>query len=446
MIFKNLRGPNIFDKIIIFSILLMPIALVSGPAIPNILRFLIIIFGCTIFFKKINSSFFNNRYFFLFVFFCCYISIRSLTIFFEDDATIENILFSLKSSLFYFSYLIYSFIIAYTIYNFQFIRLYLSVIIFTITSFLLIDSIFQFLFQYNLLGMPMLNVGRVSSLFGDELILGSYIVKLLPIAILMSTYLFNNKTFDIIYFSFALVGTLLIILSGERASFLLWILFNFLFLFYKKIRIKYLLILIFIFITMIMSVSLFKKNDVLSSIYFRYVTELKYATTFDQSQKFNFFSRGHTKHVESAIEMAKDNILFGQGPNMFRKKCSKPDFFIKDGCTTHPHNIYFQLFAETGLVGAGYFIVLFAFLSWFYLRHIFRVVFNNKKSEIKIQSNQFQLMLIPIYLFLWPVITSGNFFNSWINNIHFLCLGIALSYIINNKEKNNEKRIYLDRE
>ena len=190
---------------------------------------------------------------------------------------------------------------------------------------------------------------------------------------------------------------------------------------------------------------MFKKNNILGNIYYRYVTELKYALTFDESQKYKFFSRGHANHAASAIEMAKDNILFGQGPNMFRKKCSKLDFFVKDGCTTHPHNIYLQLFAETGLFGAVYFIVLFTFLFWVYLRHIFKVVFKNKKNEIKEQSNQFQLMLIPIYLSLWPAITSGNFFNSWVNNIYFLCLGIALSYIINSKEKKNEKRIYLVR-
>ena len=76
-----------------------------------------------------------------------------------------------------------------------------------------------------------MTIGRASSLFGDELILGSYTVKLLPIAMLMSYYLFKDKTFNIIYFSFALIGSLLILLSGERSSFLLWILFNFYFYF-----------------------------------------------------------------------------------------------------------------------------------------------------------------------------------------------------------------------
>ena len=149
MIFENLKGVNIFEKIIIFSILLIPIALISGPAIPNILRFLIIIIGCTILLKKINLESFKNWYFFLFLLFCCYISIRSLIIFFEDGTTIEIVLFSLKSSLFYFSYLIYSLVIAYTIYNFQFIRLYLSIIIFAILRFFYYSINFYFYLNTN---------------------------------------------------------------------------------------------------------------------------------------------------------------------------------------------------------------------------------------------------------------------------------------------------------
>lgn len=436
---NHLKQTTIGEKFLIFSILLLPLALISGPAIPNIIRFFIIIIGSIIFLKKINLRLFYNWYFYLFVFFCLYITIRSLFIFFEFNSSTEIVLFSLKSSFFYFSYFIYSLVIAYTILNFKFIRLYLSLIIFSVLVFLLIDAIIQSVFQYNLLGMKIWTTGRASSLFGDELILGSYTAKLLPIAMLMSFYIFKNKTFNLIYICSIIFGTLLIILSGERSSLLLWFLFNFLFLFYIKIKFKNFLIIILSVIIFIISTGVFKtSNNLFGSIYYRYVIELKYAITFDESHQFKFFSRGHTKHAEIATKMANDNIFFGQGPNMFRIKCSNPKFYVEGGCTTHPHNFYFQLFSETGIIGVSILFIYFLSLSLIYLKHVFLLFFNNK-DERNARYNHFFSMLLPIYLFLWPIITTGNFFNSWINNIYFLCLGIALSYIIQNNNKKHEK-------
>ena len=53
---------------------------------------------------------------------------------------------------------------------------------FFITSILLIiDGTFQFMFKFNLLGMPLLFGNRISSFFGSELVMGSYMVRLMPL-------------------------------------------------------------------------------------------------------------------------------------------------------------------------------------------------------------------------------------------------------------------------
>ena len=108
---------------------------------------------------------------------------------------------------------------------------------------------------------------------------------------------------------------------------------------------------------------------------------------------------------------------------MFRIKCTHPKFFVKDACSTHPHNIYFQLLAEIGLIGFFIIFITFIYLTILYIKIIFT------GSAYKNFSNKFVITLIPFYISFWPVITTGNFFNSWINNIHFLCLGISLSYL-----------------
>ena len=183
-------------------------------------------------------------------------------------------------------------------------------------------------------------VGRLSSLFGKELILGSFIQKILPIGILMSYFLFNKKIFSKLFILFGAIGTITIILSGERAAFILWFFFLFLSIFLLQIKFKYKAILFFFFIFFLIFSVLFNK-----SIKDRFIYQLQEQIKFGENQEIKFFSRGHSNHINSSIKMLKDNVFFGQGPNIFRIKCSNPKFFVKDGCTTHPHNIYFQLLA-----------------------------------------------------------------------------------------------------
>lgn len=411
------------EKFISILILFLPLALISGPALPNVFRFLIISFSIFIIFKNRKEFFFKKWYTYVFAIFCIYITLRSFFMFTEKDSSISEILFSLKSSFFYFTYFFYSLGIAYLLNKFKNIRLYLTIIIFLVIIFLCIDSLFQYTFGHNIFGMLILQPNRASSLFGDELILGSFVQKIMPIAIIMSFFYFDKKIFYKIYPFAVLLGTLTILLSGERASMLLWIGFVVLFSFFQDNKIRYKFLTIVSMFLVLFSTIIFspKAKD-------RFIDESKYLFTFEESQEIKIFSIGHANHISSAMKMFKDNILFGQGPNMFRKKCSNSKFLVKHGCTAHPHNIYFQLLSETGIIGFILVFVIFLYLSFLNIKYILYKLFYPKcfftKPFVKLLT-----MLIPIYFMLWPFITTGNFFNSWVNNIHFLTLGIAISYI-----------------
>ena len=88
---------------------------------------------------------------------------------------------------------------------------------------LLADSIFQFFFGFNIFGFEIIS-DRVSSFFNDELILGSYLVRIMPI-ILWFMFFFRidlkkNIFPFVIFFSLYFIT---IYLSGGRTSFFLWI-------------------------------------------------------------------------------------------------------------------------------------------------------------------------------------------------------------------------------
>ena len=106
--------------------------------------------------------------------------------------------------------------------------------------------------------------------------------------------------------------------------------------------------------------------------------------------KIKLFSIQHQVVFTSAIRMFKDNTLFGIGPKMFREKCKEDRYQVfteldhsVNGCQTHPHNIYVQLLAETGLFGTLPIIILFVFLFYqifiksLLLKHIYKNKFSN---------------------------------------------------------------------
>ena len=67
----------------------------------------------------------------------------------------------------------------------------------------------------------------------------------------------------------------------------------------------------------------------------------------------NFKDTGHGAHYLAAINIFLENPITGSGFKTFREICSDPNILNKisttvDPCATHPHNLYLQLYAETG--------------------------------------------------------------------------------------------------
>ena len=130
----------------------------------------------------------------VFFFFHC----QNIKIHFKDIKIIFILLFSVYlalnaiiqiddnlrySSIFYFRFVLFAIAISYI---FRIIEEDLKInqnvlkIIFGILVFILIDSQLQFFYGKNLIGFEIIN-NRISSIFGTELILGSFLIKLLPI-------------------------------------------------------------------------------------------------------------------------------------------------------------------------------------------------------------------------------------------------------------------------
>ena len=127
----------------------------------------------------------------------------------------------------------------------------------------------------------------------------------------------------------------------------------------------------------------------------------------------------------AAIKIFKDHKLIGSGPNTFRILCydEKNNYKTKtNSCSSHPHNFYIQLLSETGVILPILFLIIFFIVTY-------KIISLLIKENGKI-SNKY-LILLNLFIILFPLSPNGNFFNNWLNIINFFPLGFYLSYYRN---------------
>ena len=96
--------------------------------------------------------------------------------------------------------------------------------------------------------------------------------------------------------------------------------------------------------------------------------------------------------------------------------------YDKNTCSSHPHNTYLQLLAETGIVGLSFIVTLIVILFRDFIR-----IFNNRFNESEQYLRDFQLCLFACFIItLWPIAPNQSFFNNWISIVYYLPVGFYL--------------------
>ena len=121
-----------------------------------------------------------------------------------------------------------------------------------------------------------------------------------------------------------------------------------------------------------------------------------------------------------------ENPVFGVGPKLFRIYCDDKKYNIDMyTCSTHPHNTYIQILAETGIIGFIFISIPFIFI----IRRLSRKLICNISGSKSNTSDYQACLLICILVSLWPLIPTQAFFNNWISVIYFLPIGFYLHSI-----------------
>lgn len=421
--FKNyLNYKNIFINFPGILISLLPAFLITGPFLPDLAISIITILFLINTFKKKLFQYYKNLFFSVFILFYVYLVLNSLINNFNLD--------SLKISIFYFRYGIFSLAFWYILKENKNILKYLFYCFACCFIFLIIDGYYQYFTSFNLFGLKIdSGTHRPSSLFGDELILGSYLSRLYGIFLGLAIYLYNfnyNKNkFYFLGIIFVLVETL-IFLSGERTSFFYLNLSSiFVILLIKDYKVFRSIIMVFTFI-LIFLITLVNDNAKL-----RIIDKTISQMNLNNNQRIIAFSQHHEDHYLSALRMFKDNKFLGVGVKNFRNYCDVDKYKINEfSCTTHPHNTYIQILTEIGIIGILFILSVLILFVYKVTKHLFMTF---KK---KYYFNGFEVCLLSaISITLWPIVPTGNFFNNWLSIIYYLPVGILLFSLDNRNKK-----------
>ena len=171
-------------------------------------------------------------------------------------------------------------------------------VIFFVLVILCIDSIIQYSVGYNILGYKA-HASRISSFFKDELVLGSFLLKMYPFFLISLIYFQRYKKFNKkeIFSIFCIsIYFFAVFISGERTSFFNFVLMNLILIiiFFKKIFLRYIILIPIIFFFFV-SISYIQNKNTIE----RYLDVRNILT----NKSIVFFSATHEKHYKSAYKI-----------------------------------------------------------------------------------------------------------------------------------------------
>jgi len=461
---KNIKNQKYSDLKFVETIFYtLPISFVIGNLVLS-LHLLLLIIASFFSIKKHNLKFRYNKLIFLIIIFFIYLFIstaiqspeifntyKEITDFYLEKLPLENNPIFKSFALIRFVLLI---IVIDTLFFNKILNLkkFFYVSLFC-TSFVSLDIIIQYLFGFDIFGIKGLPGERYSGPFGDESISGSYLQKFSLLSF-FCFYFLNIKKNNINKLFLFLVITshsIAILLSGNRITVLTFLLGCFLVI----ILVKNFRFIMSLSLTAFVSISflIMANNQVIEQRYLSFIEEInlvkhfkikidesklkekdkKIKTTDGRDTDSHFLYGGHGSLYKTSIYMWKTQPLFGYGLKGFRFKCWEILAITKDkkySCSTHSHNYYLELLAETGIIGTFLIIAFFIII----IKNSFIYFHNTYKKN-----NLYFYLFLPIFLTflveIWPLKSTGSFFTTW--NATFTWIIIAMLYAItcNNKIK-----------
>jgi len=414
---------NILDIYLIIIYSLLPISLILGNLFINVN---ILIIGISLIIYCYKNNIWHWAYtieFKLLILIQIYLILSSLNAYFNlgfndsFDGIIRSISF-IKFILLFFSFKI---LIKreHIFKNFLKVWLFISIIV-------LLDIFLEKITGSNIFGFYSVDPRRIASFFGDELVVGGYILLIGYYSIVqLLDDLEKNNFYKFIFNLLIFLLPIIIFISGERSNFIKSIIIFTSLLFFINNN-KFYLNKIFIILILISSFlfSMFINKD-LNNRYMEFFNRINIENqNSNLSEKFENIK--YIVHYKTAFKIFKNYPYLGVGSKNFRHECGKNTYYNnKDKltqvrCSTHPHNTHFELLSEHGIIG---YILIFSFIIYFLFSCF-------KKWLIK---KDYLILFGSFYIltFFVPLLPGGSIFSTFNGTLFWLIFGLT-NYRLNN--------------
>jgi len=318
------------------------------------------------FFKKNNLKIkidILDKIFFLFFFIIIVSSLKETS---SYNLTKENLVFDIISKIslvrFFLIYLLTKNILQYNLVE---IKSFLKVSVFC-TIFISINIILLHTIGFDLFGNKPMGGYRLSTIFGERMIAGTYLLNFFFFGLIYFYYYKKNNLIK--YFFIFLIG-LSIFLSGDRSPLILFLIFYFFLCLFNFIK-DYKFTIIMISLLLIFFV-LFLKNEKFKNLYGSiFFVEMSKITEplINKTTKNTYASHyGYLQiYKDSVNTIFFKKTLIGSGKSSFKTRCR--DYRLRNdpksveygyayACPNHTHNLYLEILITGGLLGAMVFIV-----------------------------------------------------------------------------------------
>jgi len=368
----------------LFLFALIPLTIVAGAAVSFINILIIDLSFVVLLFYKKNFFFLKNRtiiyllILYIYLLFNSFISIDYSESFLRNLGFLRIIILFVAFNYFY-----------YQKFFFKKMFIFWSLIILI----LIFDVFIEYFYGKNILGYNSSGYGqRIVSFFKDEPVVGSYLYGFF--FILIGFFLNQKKEYRYYTFLFIFLFLISILFTLERSTSIKALIgITFFILLYKEVNLKNKMLFFSLIFLMIFT---FITNFPIAK--HRYTNQIL-------NQKSVYFEL-----YQSGFQVFSNNKIFGVGNKNYRIATCNQDEIDSNSdqdkdkyiCNTHPHQIYFEMLSEHGLIGTIIMLLIF-----------YKLIFSKISSTIQ-EKNYLKIgTLIYLTLVFLPIIPSGAFFGSF---------------------------------